>query len=156
MNSVSYFRLLVDYDHWATLRVVNTVLSLGEIPPKAEVLINHLTAAGHHWYCRIIGESPKMEIWDKNISPDTWREQIDSLHDAWAELLEREGELNRRFTYKNSRGHEFTNTLWEVLTHLTLHSQYHRGQIITTIRPFVDQAPATDMIVYLRESSASM
>ena len=32
-------------------------------------------------------------------------------------------------TYKNSKGTEFRNSKRDILTHVALHGQYHRGQI---------------------------
>lgn len=55
------------------------------------------------------------------------------------------------FQYKNSRGDEFVQPLYEVLSHVFNHSTYHRGQLVTMLRGLgVDAIPATDFIVYSR------
>jgi len=37
-------------------------------------------------------------------------------------------------TYRNSKGIEFSNSVGDTLTHVSLHGSYHRGQIAQTIR----------------------
>jgi uncharacterized damage-inducible protein DinB len=52
--------------------------------------------------------------------------------------------------YTTTTGTACTNTVEELLSHICLHSQYHRGQINQLIRPLVEHTYDVDYIQYLR------
>jgi uncharacterized damage-inducible protein DinB len=59
--------------------------------------------------------------------------------------------LSQKISYKNSKGEPWSSTVEDVLTHVTLHSAYHRGQIASLMRAS-GQAPAsTDFIHAVRQ-----
>jgi uncharacterized damage-inducible protein DinB len=65
--------------------------------------------------------------------------------------LEDEDFLKASTTYKNSKGHEFTNTNAGIITHCMNHGSFHRGQLVTMFRVLgLSPIPNTDMIGFLR------
>ena len=59
--------------------------------------------------------------------------------------------LAERISYTNSKGERWTSTVEEILTHLVIHSAYHRGQIAADVRG-AGQTPAyTDYIHAVRQ-----
>ena len=44
-----------------------------------------------------------------------------------------------------------TDYLLDILTHMSHHAAYHRGQVVQLIRPMLDEPPVTDFIVWTRE-----
>ena len=63
-----------------------------------------------------------------------------------------EQEFNKIIKYQNTTGASFETPMGEILIHLTHHGAYHRGQIISLLKPIVNPLPATDYIVWLREN----
>jgi len=59
--------------------------------------------------------------------------------------------LNFTITYRNSKGTEFSNSVHDTLTHVSLHGSYHRGQIAQTIRGAGHEPANTDFIAFVRE-----
>lgn len=53
-----------------------------------------------------------------------------SIDDAWRALLAQlaEHDLAKPLTYRNLAGDPFTTPLGEIVTHVLLHGQYHRGK----------------------------
>ncbi|WP_242466741.1 DinB family protein [Brevibacillus brevis] len=43
-------------------------------------------------------------------------------------------DLDKIISYTNSKGREFTYSVWDMLIPVALHGQYHRGQIISRLR----------------------
>ena len=55
-------------------------------------------------------------------------------------------------TYKNSKGIEYTNSVYDILTHVSFHSAYHRGQIAKEVRRLNKEPVLTDYIAFVREN----
>lgn len=78
----------------------------------------------------------------------------------WEELIKsevmNEETITSELMYKNSRGDQFQQPVWEVLTHVFNHGTYHRGQMITMLRALGEtRIPATDFIVWSRTERAA-
>ncbi len=143
------YHLMIQHEHWANQLVIEPLLKLNEIPEKAKKIFDHIIGAQHIWISRIKGESPVLSVW-----PNILVEHLASLakdnFNALIELTQAEDQLKRTISYVNTKGDEFNNSVSELIIHLCLHSQYHRGQVITLIRDLVDTPEPTDMIAYLR------
>jgi uncharacterized damage-inducible protein DinB len=59
-------------------------------------------------------------------------------------------DLDRKVSYKNTRGEAFTQVLHELVQHLFTHGMYHRGQMASCLRALGKQPPETDIVVYYR------
>ncbi|MDZ4824332.1 MAG: DinB family protein [Flavobacteriales bacterium] len=148
--SNSFFQQLLKHEHWASVHVADALLSLDTIPEKAKTIFDHLIAAHENWYARTQSTAPSLEISLSDIPVSSYKALLDEYQIKWMTLLEEPDALEKRVTYKNTKGQEFTNPVSEILTHLCLHQQYHRGQVLTLIRPLVEVVPATDFIAFLR------
>jgi len=65
--------------------------------------------------------------------------------------LEHLGPLDRPVSYSNSKGEPWTSTVEEILTHLVIHSAYHRGQIASDLRSAGQEPAYTDYIHAVRQ-----
>jgi len=71
-----------------------------------------------------------------------------ALSREWHEYLDlvTAGDVSLNISYKNSKGESWTSSIVDVLTHVVMHSAYHRGQIASHMRA-AGQTPAyTDFI----------
>ena len=70
----------------------------------------------------------------------------------WTEHLEKvDGNFFETISYKNSKGEPWSSTVLDILTHVIVHSAYHRGQIASHMRE-TGQTPAfTDFIHAVRQ-----
>jgi len=66
-------------------------------------------------------------------------------------LAEHHQSLTERVSYTNSKGEAWTNTVEEILTHVTIHSAYHRGQIASSLRSAGMEPAYTDYIHGVRQ-----
>jgi uncharacterized damage-inducible protein DinB len=143
-----YFLKLSEHEHWANLKVLEKVVSLENIPQKAIELLSHIIAAQRIWLDRINGKQTQVNVWEV-FEIDILLELLEINHSDIQQLIESD-DFERLISYKNSKGTPYINTVSQLLTHLSLHAAYHRGQIITTIKPFTSDLPATDFITYYR------
>lgn len=82
------------------------------------------------------------------ISFEQCEAQIAELTSRWhtflIELLP--ADLPNEINYKNSKGEPWTSTIEDILSHVLLHSSYHRGQIANEVRAGGEQPAYTDFI----------
>lgn len=147
--SVKEFELLIQHDCWANHRVCGVISDLELIPEKSKKIFDHILGAQHIWISRMKNEMSSMAVWP-NLEKPQWNELIDMHRDALLKLCESQESLDRVITYSNTQGQEYSNTVSELLLHLAMHSQYHRGQVISCARAQLKEVPSTDMIAYLR------
>ena len=59
--------------------------------------------------------------------------------------------LKGSITYRNMKGEEFCQPLYQIIHHLFNHMTYHRGQLVTMLRQAgAEQIPGTDFIAWAR------
>lgn len=78
---------------------------------------------------------------------------IDQIYQTWVTLLDQltDEKLNQNLVYRTTQGVEFQTPIREVLTHLLMHSAYHRGQVAAAVREAGGKPAATDYVVFLRQ-----
>jgi uncharacterized damage-inducible protein DinB len=148
--------LMIRHDAWANQRVAHAMANLAWIPSKAHDIFDHIIAAHAAWYSRVTQTHSAIPLWRSQLEVKDYTSLIEEFKMKWEMILENEAnDVSRIITYQNSSGHSFSNTLHEIVMHLCMHSQYHRGQVVTLIRDLTETPPATDLILYLRESNFS-
>lgn len=58
--------------------------------------------------------------------------------------------FERTFTYRNSTGREFVDTVGQVLEHMLVHSAQYRGEAAGLSNAAGNQMPDMDYIIWLR------
>jgi uncharacterized damage-inducible protein DinB len=149
-----YFINLFRYETWANKEVSDCLINLSEPPEKALSQMSHIINAQEVWLSRITGKTIDVNSVWKTI-PES--EITSALNNSSAALREHisglsESDIERIIEYKNIKGEEFKSSLKDILTHLSFHSAYHRGQIILLIKPNVNEIPSTDYIKYVRDN----
>lgn len=141
---------LYEHNWWAHDELI---AELRRQPADADTLrlLAHVVAAEHLWLSRIDLVKPRVAVW-----PTLTLDEIGSLEREnrlrFRELLERpDATRDRSVHYRNSAGNEFDNTVRDILTHVALHGQYHRGQIARAMRAAGREPVYTDYIGFIRK-----
>jgi len=138
------------YDAWANREVLAKIRNVGHEDARSLQLISHIIAAERLWLDRLKQLPQSVAVWPK---PDLARceSEATKLEADWPNYLEQTRDLSMTISYKNSKGETFTNSVVDVLTHVIMHSAYHRGQIASHMRE-TGQTPAyTDFIHGIRQ-----
>lgn len=147
-----YLIQLLDYEFWANLRVINALSSLSNPPERAVAVMGHILAAQHVWYGRMAQESVIMSIWEE--IPVSWMiETAERQHlqiSSYVKILTQK-ELSQPVAYTNTKGIAYQSSRLDMLTQMSHHAAYHRGQVVQLIRPLLTEAPLTDFIVWKRD-----
>lgn len=150
VNAGDYRRQFA-YDEWANHEVLAAMRSAGA-DARSLALLAHILAAESLWLERIKQEPPSSAVWPKSTLENCGA-QVETMGRRWREYLEQSAEtdLAQTVCYKNSKGEPWTSTVADILTHVILHSAYHRGQIASHMRENGKTPAYTDYIHAARQ-----
>jgi len=148
---LQYFSRLFEHDRWANAETLR-LLQEGVAPPKAVRWMAHIIGAEHLWLARLHQEAPHMSVWP-DIDLDGCQARLEELDQLWPEYLAKleEEDLEDGRAYRNSIGEFWTSTVGDILTHVAMHSAYHRGQIASAVRESGGTPAYTDFIHAVRQ-----
>jgi uncharacterized damage-inducible protein DinB len=151
MELIEHLRRQFAYDAWANHEVLAGLRASTHPHARPLQLLSHVLSAERLWLERITMQPQSLPIW-----PDFTLDQCDAqiadverLWDAFFGQLAPVG-LLEKVVYKNSKGEPWTSTVEDILTHVALHSAYHRGQIASQVRAAGEQPAYTDFIHAVR------
>jgi uncharacterized damage-inducible protein DinB len=149
----NFFIHLLNYELWANQRVIDALETLDNPPPRAVAIMGHILSAQHIWLGRALHEPTFVAIWDD--VPVAWmNETAERQHRQIVNYVSSlsESDLVQPIDYANSKQQPYQSTLIDILTHMSHHAAYHRGQVVQLIRPMLAaEVPVTDFIIWTRE-----
>lgn len=151
MNLADYLRREFAYDAWANGEVLAAINAAGADAQSVR-LMAHILAAERVWLERLRQQPQSVPVWPQ---PDLARceQEAAELAKLWREYLEllTAGDIAQTISYKNSKGESWTSAIVDVLTHVVMHSAYHRGQIASHMRASGHIPAYTDFIHGVRQ-----
>jgi uncharacterized damage-inducible protein DinB len=152
MELLEHLRRQFTYDEWANREVLAALSSSAHCAARARQLLAHILSAERLWLERIQRQPQSLPVWPDS-SLDQCEAQIAELATLWQECFRQLSvvRLSDTVAYQNSKGEPWTSTVEDILTHVLLHSAYHRGQIAAQVRAGGDQPASTDFIHAVRQ-----
>jgi uncharacterized damage-inducible protein DinB len=151
VNPMEHLRRQFTYDEWAN-RVTLAAIQSGHPDERSLELMAHIVAAEQVWLERLLRKPQSSPVWPK-ADLSSCEQRIAEMGGLWRDYLAglSADSVSNSISYKNSKGEEWTSTIADVLTHVLMHSAYHRGQIASHMRE-TGQTPAyTDFIHGVRQ-----
>jgi uncharacterized damage-inducible protein DinB len=152
MELLEHLRRQLAYDEWANREVLAALCASIVSTFRPRQLLAHILSAERLWLERIRKRPQTLPVWP-DLSLDQYEAQIAELALLWREYLSQISStmLSESVAYQNSKGEAFTSTVQDILTHVVLHSAYHRGQIASQMRANGEQPAYTDFIHAARQ-----
>ena len=152
MNLADYLRRQFAYDEWANGEVLAALRASGNASQRSLQLMAHLLSAERIWLERLKQQPQSSPVWPK-LGLEECEAQAAEMAGLWREYLDliTAGDVNQSVSYKNSKGEEWTSTIVDILSHVVLHSAYHRGQIASHMREIGQTPASTDFIHGVRQ-----
>ncbi|MGC2272320.1 MAG: DinB family protein [Candidatus Sulfotelmatobacter sp.] len=152
MSLLQHLRRQFVYDEWANREVLARLKASAHPSARSLQLLAHILSAQRLWLERIRNQPPSLPVWP-DLTVDQCQAQIDQLARLWRDYLGQVSDagLAEKVVYKNSKGEPWSSTVEDVLTHVILHSAYHRGQIASQVRAGGEQPAYTDFIHAVRQ-----
>lgn len=148
-------RRLMDHMRWADAKILEALTAASEPPRDALEIYSHVLGAEAVWLARLTANPPP-PVW-----PDLTLEECTRLAarnaDGFVAFLDSRSaaDLQRSVTYRNSAGAEFESRIDDIVTHVALHGQYHRGQVNALLRRAGAEPRPVDYIAYVRGAPAA-
>jgi uncharacterized damage-inducible protein DinB len=152
MDLLEHLRRQFAYDAWANNEVLAVIKTNGYASARPLQLLGHIASAERLWLERLTEQPQSVAVWPE-VDLHQCAAQLAALAKLWSDYLAglSSAGLSEKISYKNSKGEPWSSTVQDVLTHVTLHAAYHRGQIASLMRAN-GQAPAyTDFIHAVRQ-----
>jgi len=114
--------------------------------------MGHILGAEHLWLARLCRRQPALPVWP-DLDLEACRVELDELSRQWPNYLSvlTPARLGESIPYINSKGESWASTVEQILTHVTIHSAYHRGQIASDLRSMGSNPAYTDYIHAVRQ-----
>jgi uncharacterized damage-inducible protein DinB len=153
MDRSDFVRMFA-YDYWANLECLKA-LRKGAAGAESTALVGrmaHVLSAERLWLERILRAPQSMAVW-----PGSTLEECEALAAevalSWRDYLAglAAGGLEEMVEYKNSKGERWSSRVEDVLTHVIMHSAYHRRQIALEMRAAGMELAYTDFIHAVRQ-----
>lgn len=143
---------MFEHGNWANQRILETLQSLEAENQEVCRLFSHILLAEQVWITRLRGlDSSQLPIWsdaDIGVCTELVRHNKEVLTRFLANLSI--ADLDQSISYSNSKGKAFKNSFRDILTHVALHGQYHRGQINSRLRAEGADPVNIDFIMFMR------
>jgi uncharacterized damage-inducible protein DinB len=142
---------LLEYDQWANREALDSLTDTGSPPPGALKRMAHIVAAEVLWLARLERRPSPLAVWP-DLSLAQCAMWLADLEAQWKRYLAglTPARLTDRVEYVNSKGESFAGPVEDILTHVVIHSAYHRGQIAVEVRTAGHQPAYTDFIHAVR------
>jgi uncharacterized damage-inducible protein DinB len=143
-------RRMWEHSAWADALLFDA-LAASARAGAAWVEYSHILGAEETWLSRLEGRQSRSAVW-----PKLEREQIASLRDqvvlgyeTYLKTLD-EPALSGSIEYTTSAGMTFQTRCADILVHVALHGQYHRGKINLLLRESGGEPAPVDYIGFVR------
>lgn len=164
--TLEHIRSLYAYNRWANARFFEVLATLDPSQltlrlessfPTILATLAHLIGAEWIWLRRWKGESPT-EAPRFVAEPElpglhAKLAEIDAERDRLLAALDEE-DLAAPLSYRTMDGTPYRDRLGDLLVHVVNHSTYHRGQLTTLLRQVGATPPATDFVVFVRDTES--
>jgi uncharacterized damage-inducible protein DinB len=156
VNAVSQIRSLWDHAAWADHTLLGALRRLPSPPDEAVREFTHVLGAEEVWLSRLEHRPPRAAIWP-TLALDKAALLAAANRDAYTGFIDglTEARLGVHTAYTNSAGQPFETPVGEILMHVALHGQYHRGKVNVLLRQAGAEPAPVDFIAYVRGVAAA-
>jgi len=147
-----------NYEFWALQQYIDAIKlvkdSINELPQDITNLLSHIVVAQRIWISRLTNTPTNLEPWSALAFEEIQRLLLENkklFEDYFASKNEKT--ITESIQYQNSTRAWFTTSIDDILTHITHHSAYHRGQLSRLFKLYSIEIPTTDYIYFVRIQS---
>jgi uncharacterized damage-inducible protein DinB len=148
----SHIIRIFEHVTWADIQILNALQLIEDKPEKSIHLFTHVLSAEKVWLTRLNEkDSSQIQIWP-NPGLEECERLVKENSEGYQIFLDQltDHDLSRHISYRNTSGVEFKTTIFDILTHVSLHGSYHRGQISSYLRSEGYDPINTDYINFVR------
>ncbi len=145
-------RRMLEHMYWANDALLAGLREQRVANGEIGKLFRHVLIAEQVWVTRLEGKSSAhLTLWEESdvASLEALVRDNERRYKRYIGELE-ESDLDLMLDYENQSGAKFRSSIRDILIHVTLHGQYHRGQINSALRRQSGNPVALDPILFAR------
>lgn len=149
---IPYLRHLATHSAWADARLLDAVSHINGDCTAVLRELAHIRGAQAIWLARLEGSAPTLPVWP-TLTADELAELGATLDAAWHRIIDAltPDALEQYVSYRNLAGAERRTKLGDILVHLFMHGQMHRGKANVALRTAGVDAVSVDYIAWVGE-----
>lgn len=153
MEALELLRRAWEHLAWADGRLLG---AMAGAPEQALAEYAHILGAEEVWLARLQQRPARAAVWPALALAELrpLAEALRSSFGAYLGALEPE-DLSARVSYRNSAGDRFESEVGDILLHVALHGQYHRGKVNLLLRQAGLAPVPCDYIAHRRGAPAA-
>ena len=142
---------LRDHAEWADRVLLNALQATSKAPADAVREYAHVLGAAEVWLARLERRPARAAVWP-SLTLAELDELVGAVHAGYAKYVAALDEpgAERMIAYTNSAGQSFETSVKDILLHVALHGQYHRGKVNLLLRQAGLLPAPTDYIAFVR------
>jgi uncharacterized damage-inducible protein DinB len=129
METKQHFLKMFTYDDWANREFLAALRPLDPPPSKVLRILAHTLSAQKLWLERLQRVPQSVAVWPTSTveACSAWSEE---MYSSWRQYLDAQSPsgFDEKIDYRNSKGEPFSSRVEDIITHVLIHSAYHRGQ----------------------------
>lgn len=147
-----YYIHMFEYNDWANKLIFYAIKDIPGLNPRIFSVFSHIIIAQILWLNRIQKAPYEFKDFWQLLNVEEMNHLYQKSTEDWITFIreQKENGLSKSYSYTNSKGIQYTNTLAQIMTHVINHSTYHRAQIALLLRTENINPPLTDYIAFFR------
>jgi uncharacterized damage-inducible protein DinB len=156
LEAIEYLQRLADHCLAADAALAESLRAVARVPDPILREYAHILGAEETWLARIQGRTARAPIWPTGSLKEVLmlRKEVAESYRAFFAGLGN-ADLARMVDYRNSAGISFSTSIGDILFHVMLHGQYHRGKVNVLLRQSGLPPVPTDYIAFVRGMPAA-
>jgi uncharacterized damage-inducible protein DinB len=154
MNTVDMLRRVWTHRTWADERLWRALATERTGDAERWREYSHIIGAEEVWLARLEQRAARVAVWPQ-VSREELRIVREQILAGYARYLDAltDDSLNAELHYTNTAGVPFATKVADILVHVALHGQYHRGKINLLLRQDGAEPAPADYITWVRANS---
>jgi len=155
IDAVDLIKQMLAHSAWADQAMLDTLTATSDSAAWREYA--HVLGADAVWLARLEQRTPEVAVWP-TLGVAEARALQAELNVGYASYLAAlsAASLAESITYRNSAGQSFRTSIGDILLHVALHAQYHRGKINLLLRNADMDPSPVDYIAFVRGVPAAV
>jgi uncharacterized damage-inducible protein DinB len=151
MSALTLVRQLWRHSAWADVELFQAFSVAQPVAAAAWREYTHILGAQEIWLSRLEQRQQRIGVWP-TVSLQVADVLRRSLAEGYTALLAgmSEEDLERQTSYTTTDGRPFTSSAGDILVHVALHGQYHRGKVNLLLRQEQCVPAPVDFIAFVR------
>ena len=148
---LSYHQRMFTFDHWATMASLDAVAAHAERVPRSLAWLNHILGAKRVWLARVTSTAMPFGV-NPTFGVDELGGEFEVARAGRNDFLatQTDADMARVIHYHSLKGDPFSSPLGDILAHVPVHGQHHRGQVNAELRAAGLTPPVIDFIAAAR------